>query len=95
MNLNPERIKLRLLLGLHIKGKGYESHEDALYDIIKYMDEKGSSSINFSSLHYALNFKVSNEYLEEVMAWACSSLFFEEKISGTKKTYRIIKSPFT
>lgn len=94
MHLNKEKLKLKHLLGTYLKEKSYLSYEDAIYDIIKYMGEKENSSISHSSLHYALNFKVSNEYLEEVMNWATDNKIFESSSTSKKKTYTLIRSPF-
>lgn len=94
MILNKEKLKLKYLLGSYLKEKGYLSYEDAIYDVVKYMDEKAISSITQSSLHYALNFKVSNEYLEEVMNWAEEKGIFEASSTPKKKTYTLIRSPF-
>ena len=94
MHLNKEKIKLKYLLGTYLKEKAYLSYEDAVYDVIKYMDEKESSSINHSSVHYALNFKVSNEYLEEMLDWAVDNKIFEPSLTAKKKSYTLIRSPF-
>jgi predicted transcriptional regulator len=94
MHINKEKTKLKYLLGTYLKEKKYKSNEDIIYDVIKYMDEKQISSITSSSLHYALNFKVSNEYLEEVMEKAIEDKIFIVDQTSKKKTYTLKSSPF-
>jgi hypothetical protein len=93
-HLNNDKLKLKFLLGTYLKSGRYSSYEDALYDVIRYMEEKDSQTITSSNIHYALKLKVDAGYSEELMAWAVSNSYFDASESGKKITYTIIKSPF-
>jgi len=92
--LIKEKLKLKYILGTYLNSDGYLCYEDAMYDIFRYMEEKGSDSISHSSIHYALKFKVNSEYVDKLTEWATEKGYFDKKISSTKTSYKIIKSPF-
>lgn len=93
-HLNKDKAKLRNILGTHLKSNGYSSYEDAMYDIVSYMDEKETTTLTSSSIHYALKFKVESEYVDGLMKWASSQSYFDVSESGKKIVYTLIKSPF-
>jgi len=94
MYLNKDKAKLRNVLGTHLKSNGYTSYEDAMYDVVSYLDEKKTNTLTSSSIHYALKFKVDSIYVDEFMKWASSNSYFNVSESGKKITYTLIKSPF-
>lgn len=92
--LTKEKLKLKHILGTYLKTGRYLSYEDALYDVLKYMEEKNLASVSSSSINYALKVKVDAEYIDSLMQWATSSSYFEAAATEKKKTYTLIKSPF-
>lgn len=92
--LNKEKLKLKHILGTYLKTGRYLSYEDALYDVLKYMEEKSLNSISSSSINYALKIKVEPGYVDSLMEWATNSSYFEASATEKKKTYTLIKSPF-
>lgn len=94
IHLIKEKVKLKHLLGTYLKSNVYGSYEDAMYDILRYMEEKDSQSISSSNVHYALKLKVDAEYTESLMKWAVSNSYFDASESGKKTTYTLVKSPF-
>ena len=92
--LIKEKLKLKHILGTYLKYDGYTSYEDAIYDVIRYMEEKQSQTITSSNIHYALKFKVGSEYPESLMTWAVEMSYFDKSESGKKQTYTLIRSPF-
>jgi len=92
--LTKEKLKLKHILGTYLKTGRYTSYEDAIYDVLKYMEEKDLKSISSSAINYALKVKVDPEYVQNLMEWACSNTYFEASSSEKKKTYTLIKSPF-
>ena len=92
--LNKDMARLRNILGTHLKSSGYSSYEDAMYDIVCYMEEKGSNTLTSSSVHYALKFKVESGYVEDLMKWAMENSYIDISESAKKITYTLIKSPF-
>jgi len=93
-HLNKEKLKLKHLLGTYLKSNRYTSYDDALYDVLRYMEDKESQTISSSNIHYALKLKVDAGYTEELMNWAVSNSYFDASESGKKTTYTVIKSPF-
>jgi uncharacterized tellurite resistance protein B-like protein len=94
IHLIKEKVKLKHLLGTYLKSNGYSCYEDAMYDVLKYMEEKDSQTISSSNIHYALKLKVDAEYAETLMRWAVSNSYFDASESGKKTTYTLVKSPF-
>lgn len=94
IHLIKEKVKLKHLLGTYLKSKGYGSYEDAMYDVLKYMEDKDSQTISSSNVHYALKLKVDEGYAEDLMKWAVSNSYFDAAESGKKTTYTLVKSPF-
>lgn len=92
--LDKDSIKLKYLLGTYLKSGEYSSYEDAMYDLLVYMEEKGSKTISSSSVHYALKVKVDSDYVEDLMKWAVTNSYFDAKESGKKIVYTPLKSPF-
>lgn len=93
-HLSEEKLKLKHLLGTYLKSDGYQSYEDAIYDVLRYMQEKGSQTITSSNVHYALKLKVDAVYAQSLMDWAVSNSYFDASESGKKITYTLLKSPF-
>lgn len=94
IHLTKEKTKLKHLLGTYLKSNGYSSYDDALYDVLKYMEDKDSQTISSSNVHYALKLKVDADYAESLMKWAVSNSYFDASESGKKTTYTLIRSPF-
>lgn len=92
--LNKDCVKVKNLLGLHIKSNTYETHNDAIYDIICYMEERGTKSITSSNIHYALKIKVGSNYIDALMKWAVENSYFDASETSKKKTYTLVLSPF-
>lgn len=92
--LTKEKLKLKYILGTYLKTGRYTSYEDAIYDVLRYMEEKDLKSISSSAINYALKVKVDPDYIQSLMEWACSRSYFEASSSEKKKTYTLIKSPF-
>lgn len=92
--LDKDSIKLKYLLGTYLKSGEYSSYEDAMYDLMVYMEEKGSKTISSSSVHYALKVKVDSDYVEDLMKWAVMNSYFDAKESAKKIVYTPLKSPF-
>ena len=93
-HLTEEKLKLKHLLGTYLSSDGYSSYEDALYDVLRYMQDKDSQTITSSNVHYALKLKVDAQYAQSLMDWAVSSSYFDASESGKKTTYTLLKSPF-
>jgi deoxyhypusine synthase len=92
--LNKEKLRLRHILGTYLKSGRYTSYEDALYDVLRYMEEKQSQTITPSSIHYALKLKVDATYVEALMQWAAEQGYFQASDTGKKTVYTLMKSPF-
>lgn len=93
-HLTDENLRLRHILGTYLKSGEYTSYEDALYDVLRYMQDKSSQTISSSGINYALKLKVDAGYVESLMGWAMSKGYFEASESGKKTTYTLVKSPF-
>ena len=92
--LIKEKLKLKYILGTYLNSDGYSCYDDAIYDVFRYMEDKGSDSISHSSIHYALKFKVDSDYIDRLTQWAVNNGYLDSKTSSTKTSYKIIKSPF-
>jgi hypothetical protein len=92
--LIKEKLKLKYILGTYLNSDEYSCYDDALYDIFRYMEDKGSDSISHTSIHYALKFKVDGTYIDELTKWAVSNGYLDANVSSTKTSYKILRSPF-
>jgi len=93
-HLSEEKLRLRHILGTYLKSGRYTSYEDAIYDVLRYMEEKQSQTITPSSIHYALKLKVDAEYAESLMKWAVDMSYFQASGTEKKTIYTLTKSPF-
>ena len=94
IHLTKEKTKLKYLIGTYLKSNEYSSYDDAIYDVLTYMEEKDSQTISSSNIQYALKLKVDAKYAELLMKWAVSNSYFDASESGKKTTYMLIRSPY-
>lgn len=90
---NEDDVPVRLLLGLHEKESDYRM-EDALFDVIRYMQASESESISKSTLQYALHKQMDDAWKEDFLRWCTSNGYLSERVHKTKKSYIISKSPY-
>lgn len=93
--IDPNKLKVKYVLGNHSSLRNYPTPEDILYELIRDYCARADESIRFTDVYLAKRYSISLESASEVMQDLVVKGFAEvARVGSEKTTYEIISNPY-